>query len=167
MRTLLLLTVLTSATLPAQDKPTRTIYKVDFVIRDSGGTTPYKLSMLVEDQNGTGTVRTGTRVPVILEAIDGKGGAGRKTDYVDVGLNLDCRVQTVEGLVRLNADVEMSSLRKPEAGYPGSAATPAVSSLRTHVNTGLKPGQPAVVARVDDSIAKRSLEIEATATPVN
>lgn len=168
MKALLLLAALASAPLAAQDKPARTVYQIDFVIRDTATAAPQKVTMLVIDQGGAGTVRTGTRVPVQLDAIDAKGGgAGRRTDYFDIGLNIDCRAHTLEGRVQLNADIEMSSLRKPEPGVPGSVATPAVSSVRTHVNTGVKPGQPTLIARIDDPALKRTLEVEATATPAN
>lgn len=152
----------------AQEKPSaRAVYKVDFVIRDSAGTPPHKVSMLIDGQNGSGNIRTGTRVPIVMEVPDGKGGSGRKTDYVDVGLNLDCKALTIEDRVRLNADIEMSSLRKPETGLPGSISTPAVTSSRTHVSAGLKPGQPTIIAQIDDPVAKRNIEVEVTATPVN
>src|SRR5690349_24390200 len=68
-------------------------YKVDVVLSESeGGKTvnTRTYTMLINDQD-TGRIRQGDRIPVIT-AKEGSGPNQIQYQYLDVGLNLDCRL---------------------------------------------------------------------------
>jgi len=108
-----LLVVFVTTGLSAQDSkpqmPTST-YKLDYVfseLQDGKRINARSYSALVRLMD-KGSIRLGNRVPILVA--NSKDG-GNQIQYLDIGVNIDCRVeQEVEGGVTLFTNVETSSL---------------------------------------------------------
>ena len=49
--------------------------------------------------------------------------------YLDVGVNIDCRVRELNGRISLTADLDISTITPP-AGGPGIIPNPTVASIQ-------------------------------------
>lgn len=146
-------------------------YKVELQIQDNADTAAKgtrRYTMMI-DTNGKGTFRVGNRIPYVSGSyLPGqKEPAATQYQYVDVGVNIDTRLRDAGGgKVSLNSDIEISALVQKPAGATVSA-NPTISSLRMTLNTVMAPGEPVLVASVDDPITMRKFDVEATVTKVN
>jgi len=133
----------------------RSVYRVDFVVRESEEGKPINsrhYSQLVEE-NGWCRVRAGARVPIQGE---------KGTQYMDVGVNIDCQLGEQDGQVRMEVRLELTSFAKD----PSLQSPPLLRVIRAEVQTGLAPGKPTVVSSVDDAASPRRYQLEVTATKV-
>lgn len=104
------------------------------------------------------SIRTGTRVPVEMEA--------GKSDYVDVGVNIDCRsTMLVQNQLAMNVSAEVSSI---ETAPDGAAKTslPPIHQNKLNSDVIVSMGKPTVLFTSDDVTSRRTLELELTATPI-
>jgi hypothetical protein len=147
----------------AQDKdteqaksPTWTFYKLDLVVRemDNGklvNTRSYTMSQRVGDW---GQLRSGSRIPLVFEVA--------KTQYVDIGLNLDSRVQERGDTVAFDWRMELSSI-PPDAESKG---IPVIRTLRSNGQSLLLAGKPTILTSADDLNSTHKFVFEVTATKV-
>src|SRR5690242_19693217 len=95
------------------------VYKVELTMRDAADASAKSArhySILV-DTRGKGTFRIGNREPVATGSFQpGTGGAGidplvnTQYTYLDTGVNIDCRLEMVEGRLQLGVDMDISSI---------------------------------------------------------
>jgi len=85
-----------------------------------------------------------------------------QTQYMDVGLNLDCRLAQRNDGLYMSTVLDMSSLA-PEQGASGN---PIVRQQRYQTGSFVQPGKRALIANVDELDSKRKLQIEALLTQV-
>jgi hypothetical protein len=135
---------------PVPERKAPAIYRVDITLRDGSAQKARHFSMLLEAEGG-GKINSGTRLPV-------RNSKGDYT-YIDVGVNVDCRVRERGGLVLLSGNIEISNA--PPQGEAG--APPAIRQIRSNYMSGVQPDKPAVIARITDPEAQTNLEIEAVA----
>jgi hypothetical protein len=111
---------------------------------------------MVLEEGNYGSFRVGNRVPVVLE---------KGPQYLDVGINIDCRPRERGDAVSLEIHVESSSVVAQE---PPQTATsnPVFRQQRTNISPIVTPGKPTLVASMDDVLSSRRYEIEVTATKV-
>ena len=141
----------------AEDQPVPKpvgVYRVDFALHEFEqakrvGTHNY--SLLLQD-SGYGKIRMGTKVPVTN---------GNATQYIDIGLTLDCHLHERESQVALDIDIETSSM---EAGQ--QAGPQMIRQVKASSVAAVTPGKPTTVIAMDDITAKRRYEVEVTATKV-
>jgi hypothetical protein len=160
-RTRLLLVAAILAPLAIAQNRSPSVYKVDFVIRDSGDAgakTGRKYSMVVNEHQ-RGTFRVGNRVPMATSNSPGS----TQFTYIDVGVNLDCTVGDQDGRFAVRADLDLSSAVNTEKN---PNANPTISQIKLNVDTTLMPAKPTIIASFDDPVTSRKFDVEATVTKV-
>ena len=106
-------------------------------------------------------IKIGTRVPVEVKE--------HEIQYLDVGVNLWCRLRDqadVPGLgndVSLNVKSDVSSVVPPESGR-GELPTPPVRQVKIEASTIAALGKPTVVGVIDDPNSKHQYQLEVTVT---
>ena len=159
--------------LPAQCQDTSAdsaVYKVEFNIRDgSDAAKTGRHYTLLVDGSGKGRIRVGEKVPYATNQFQpGVGGANpgiaTQFTFLDVGVNIDCRVRELNGRISLTADLDISAITPPAKGA-GTTPNPTVAAIQiSGVKAMLSPGKPAMVASIDDPVTARRFEVEATVT---
>ncbi len=166
--TLLVLAALLAASfLPAapafaQDKPAEkaqksAVYRIDFAVREkeNGSTLNTRNYVMLLDDKGSGKVRAANRVPISM--------GDKGTQYMDVGLNIDCDLRERDDDVSLRVWLEISDFAAPGQE---KVSPPLLRTIRSEVQTAVPVGKPTVVSVVDDTATKRRYELEVTATKV-
>jgi hypothetical protein len=135
------------------------VYKVDFIIRDSGdaGAKTGRRFSIVLNERQKGTFKVGNRIPMAT----GSSAGNTNFTYVDVGVNLDCFIAEQDGRVDLRSDLDLSTAVMPEKN---PTPNPTISQIRLNIETTLTPGKPSVVASFDDPVTSRKFEMEANVT---
>lgn len=166
---------------PAAPTQTKNWYRVDITINDfddSKKTDTQKFAIGVEE-GASGVVRIGNRVPIST-------GGGSGFQYIDVGVDIHCNIQSIQGLLTLASDVDMSGISMPalpEKTAPGTPTAPAASGTAVlptapgtpvihHVTASAKTlvtlAKPVLIASLDDpSTPGRKYTIEATVTKMS
>jgi hypothetical protein len=164
MKRVLLLATLALAALPllAQDVMTpkppvpRHFYKLTYVLKEfDAGKVVNQRDFVLTVSTGeryTSRMRAGSRFPVRDEG---------KTNYVDVGVNLDNRLEdTPEGLA-MDVNAEISS-----AGNDASTSgAPVIRQVRTNAQAIVAMNKPYVLFNVDDPSSRHQFQLEVTAAP--
>jgi hypothetical protein len=158
-----------------QDNPADSaVYKVEFNIRDgSDAAKTGRHYTLLVDGSGKGRFRVGEKIPYATNQFQpGVGGSGMSPaavtqfTYLDVGVNIECRVRELNGRISLTADLDISTISPPPKGA-GTTPNPTVAAIQiSGVRAMLSPGKPAMVASIDDPVTGRRFEVEATVTKV-
>ena len=128
---------------------------------------PYTFSVIVDDltrgPNGT-NLRTGVRIPITIE-VDGK---DQKTQYLDIGSNIDCGVRSEEdGRFRVTLNFDRSGLF-PNKSAEGERLVsepngqPLVRQFRMNQNVVLKDGQTSDSTMATDPINGHTMRVALT-----
>lgn len=153
--------LLLAAAATAQEQPSKSrgTYRLQFTVQQTEGSqSPEKKAYSVRvDESGWGKLRVGNKIPVQTT-----GGTGQQFSYVDVGLNLDCRMVGSGDQLTLHTSVEASSL----AGGAGTPGRPVIRQMRAESEAAITLGKATPIATLDDPETKRHYEIEVTATRV-
>jgi len=152
------------------------VYKVEFIIHDGSDAIAKagrRYIMLIET-GGKGTFRAGNRVPYATGSFQpGPGAPGvsplvaTQYQYVDTGVNIDCRLRNSSGKVSLNADIDVSTIVQRDQRAATIPPNPTVASIRIGVNAVLNAGKPTLVASIDDPVTMRKFDVEAVVMRVN
>jgi len=120
-----------------------------------------KFEILTNEQ---GEMHTGSRIPV---PVGGSGGQPTQYTEVDTGLTVDMRCRPrADGEINLHVQVDMTFIAASEPAAPGSSFNPPVTrSIRTRVDSQIKPGVPTVLGTVEDVASSHSYELSVTANP--
>jgi hypothetical protein len=153
----------------AQPERNQDSYRVDYVITESeGGKKIDSRSYTVMTGNRRdhrGSLRIGSRIPVSTASSSSAGSASWQ--YLDVGVNIDSSLDTLDNSLHLYSDVEMSSLaEKPEQSTPGQVTAPVVRQFKLGANSVVTPGKPTIIGTADDVATHRHFEVQATVTKV-
>ena len=162
----------------AQEKkeaPEPAVYKAEFVIRDGSeaAAKPGRRYAMLIDTGGRGTFRVGQKVPYPTSSYQPSQGTGASPlvstqyQYVDIGVNIDCRLREVSGKVAINADIDVSTIVQHDKGAAATPPNPAIASIRIGINAMVNPGKSTMVASIDDPVTMRRFDVEATVTKVN
>jgi hypothetical protein len=143
-------------------KPTRHFYKLTYVLKESDeGKLVNQRTFVVSGSTGdinllekyASRLRAGSRYPVREEG---------KTNYVDVGVNIDTRLEEVADGLAMDATAEISSLGG-EASANGGA--PVLRQVRTNAQAIVALNKPYVLFTVDDPASRHQFQLEVTAVP--
>ena len=166
------------------DARARDTYKLDYTVtelEDGRKLNTRTYSLMCENEanpQGGGRwgahLRVGSRVPVATAvpasggtANGGGGSSPTSIQYIDIGMNIDANMDTMEdGALTLYSMVEMSSVAD-NASPAGSFAAPVIRQLRASTNSVLTPGKPIVLSTADDVGSKRRFEVQVVATKVS
>jgi len=138
----------------SKTKDTWTFYKIDLTVKESDNgkvlnTRSYSMSERVDNWC---QLRSGSSIPMVFEMA--------KTQYVDVGLNLDSRVQENGPNLAFDWRMELSSV-PPDAESKG---IPVIRRVRSNGQSLLEVGKPTVLTSVDDLNSTHRFIFEVTAT---
>lgn len=126
---------------------------------------PYAFAVLANERPGGSygtSLRTGVRIPI---EVDGK---DQKTTYMDVGSNIDCRIQSED-----DAHFIVSLIFDRSALYPNKSSEgerlvaepngqPLVRQFRTNENLLLKDGQMSEVVLSTDPLNGHTMRVSVT-----
>lgn len=159
-------TSLTLAAAAAQEKANAdsAVYKVEFNIHDGNDATARtgrRYAILI-GANEKGVFRVGQKMPYVTGSVP-----NNQYTYVDVGVNIDCHLNEVNGKIGLRASLDLSSVIPQDKNASSSIPSPAIGQMRIDVNAVVNPGKPTIVASIDDPVTLRKVEVDATVTKVN
>lgn len=164
-----LLGVLTlSAVAQERKEPQRAFYKVEFIIHDGSpaASKAGRRYVMTVDTLDNGIYRVGSRVPYVTgpNYVNNQNQPTPQFQYMDVGVNIDCRLQEAGPKVALRGNIDVSSFVPAEKG--AAVPNPTLNTLRISLNSLVSPGHPAVVGSIDDPVTMRKFEVEAVVTKV-
>lgn len=137
-------------------------YKLEYVfseIQDGKKVNARSYSTLVRVRE-RGSIRLGSRVPVAVGPA--KEGGSSPWQYLDIGVNLDCRIpEEVDSGIDLFTSAEMSSLT--DANRVGN---PVVRQSKIQVENIVPIGKQVLLTSADEVDGTRRLQLEVTATRV-
>jgi type II secretory pathway component GspD/PulD (secretin) len=122
---------------------------------------PYSLSV-VANSNRSGSLRLGSRVPIVTQA--GTGAVVSNIQYADVGIGIDCNALSAEeGRYRLDLTVEDTSVvAEPPAGV--SRDQPVFRNFKASEAILLRDGQSAQFTAATDKLTGEVTRVEVTLT---
>jgi len=157
-------TVPKESAVAAQEQQSKSAYRLDFRIFeiDNGKRTNERaFAMTASVPGGWSRLNVGTRVPV-------PSGEGQKSQYLDVGINLTCRLTEQFGKLFAETRMEVSSFALPEQNAdPRSSTMPVLRNTSGQGETQITPGKPQIVTSVDDVNSKKKMQVELTATRID
>lgn len=138
---------------PIEERPL-SFYKLEFVLREvqDGKTINSRNYMLTVENNDRAETKTGARVPV-RSGMNG-------FQYMDLGVNINCRVVGRNDYASIKMSVEISSVAAAEA----NDSQPVVRSMRTEMAAVVPLGKPTLIGFMDDVNSTKRYEIAVTAT---
>jgi hypothetical protein len=158
--------------LPAQQpstqeaaKPAETAYKLSFKIyemedgkRINERTYVFPaISTLANQRTRPSSIKVGVRTPITVKE--------HETQYLDVGMNLDCSLEDVEGRLMASISIELSNFAMPDQlEDPRRGGDPVLRQMRQGFRIQLPVGKPVMVTSLDDINSKKRTQIEVTAT---
>lgn len=147
------------------------VYKVEFNIHDGSASRRYVMMIAGNDK---GVMRLGQKVPYATGSFRPTSATDAATplvatqfNYAEVGVNIDCRVNELNGKVQMKASLEISTVLPHDKGAQQIIPSPTIGQLRMDVNGVLNLGKSTVVASIDDPVTSRKFDVEATITKVN
>jgi hypothetical protein len=161
-RLLLLITLIVAASpllaqepAPKPPAPPRHFYKLTYVLKefDEGklvNQRNFVLSCSTGDRYAS-RLRAGSRIPV---------GVPDKFSYVDLGINLDTRLEDEPEGLAIEVTAEISS---PTTELPANSVSPAIRQLRTNALAIVAMNKPTTLFNVDDPASRHRFELEVTA----
>ena len=111
------------------------VYKLDYVFSEiqNGKRVNSRSYMTLLHSGERGSIRLGSRLPIVTGASRESG--GNQITYMDIGVNIDCRVEReVDSGVALFTSVDMSSLA-PEQPGENRTGNPVVRQTKVQVDS--------------------------------
>ncbi len=106
-------------------------------------------------------IKVGVRTPITVNDND----KARQIQYLDVGINIDCTLEDVDGKLTASLSIEMSNFALPEqAEDPRRGGDPVLRQLKQNFRVQLPPGKSVQLTSLDDINSKKRTQIEVTAT---
>ena len=138
-------------------------YKLQINVREiDGSKTLNSRSYDLNQRAGEwGQLRVGSRVPIQTGSVEVGGKQSTQFQYLDIGLNIDSRVQDHNGEAAFDWRLNLSSAA-PDPGPFG----PVVRNVQSNGQTILAMGKPVVMTTVDDLNSTHKFVFEVTATKV-
>jgi hypothetical protein len=167
-----ILTLVACGALAAQEKQKRESdaqaeivqpYRLDFSLNEKEdgkilNSRHYSMSLTQGDAN---RIRIGTRVPVATASNDDSKNV--QFQYIDVGTNIDCRLETIGEDTKLHVTSEVSEIDTTTGGSEPRLG-PIIRQFKIEGYSLLTTGKPIQVGSVDDPNSKRQFQLEVTVT---
>jgi len=142
---------------PRTTNPPRHFYRLGYVLKESDeGKVLSQRTFALSGSTGerySSRMRAGSRFPVR---------DADKTNYVDVGVNIDNHLEEVPEGLAMELTAEISSAGT-EATTSGGA--PVIRQLRTNAQAVVVLHKPTILFTIDDPGSHHRFELEVTATP--
>lgn len=140
---------------PKPPAPPRHFYKLTYVLKefDEGKVVnqrDFVVTVSTGERNAS-RMRAGSRFPVREEG---------KTNYVDVGVNLDNRLEDTPDGLAMDVSAEISSVANDPAAI-GSA--PIIRQVRSNALALVPVNKPTMLFTIDDPASRHRFQLEVTA----
>ena len=109
-------------------------------------------------------LKQGSRVPLVTGSLSNSGGAQTQVQYIDIGLNIDASIDESGDGVKLNTQVEQSSIAEEKSGL--GMQDPIVRQTKLEGTSILTAGKPLMLGSMDIPSSARRLDIEVVMEPV-
>lgn len=143
------------------------VYKLDYVfseVQDGKRINARSYSTLLH-VGERGSIRLGSRLPVLVSQT-GTPGINAALQYIDIGINVDCRVERdLESGVALLTNVDMSSV-VPEQPGENRTGAPVVRQTKIQVDNIVPLEKRTLIGSADQVDGTGRFEFEVTATKV-
>jgi hypothetical protein len=103
-------------------------------------------------------LKQGNRVPLVTGSVSTSGGAQTQVQYLDIGLNIDASIEESADGVKLNTQVEQSSIAEEKSGL--GTQDPIVRQAKLEGTSILAAGKPLILGSMDIPGTARRLDIE-------
>ena len=103
-------------------------------------------------------LKQGNRVPLVTGSVSTSGGAQTQVQYLDIGLNIDASIEESADGVKLNTQVEQSSIAEEKSGL--GTQDPIVRQAKLEGTSILAAGKPLILGSMDIPSTARRLDIE-------
>jgi hypothetical protein len=103
-------------------------------------------------------LKQGNRVPLVTGTLSTSGGAQTQVQYLDIGLNIDASIEESADGVKLNTQVEQSSIAEEKSGL--GTQDPIVRQAKLEGTSILTAGKPLILGSMDIPSTGRRLDIE-------
>jgi len=167
-----------AALLPLQAQTTQAttkegpqLYRVEIDFRDgndANSVTDRRYSLLAMDSRKA-VFKVGSKSPAVSGSAQSQTGNALVTTeitYLDVGVNIDCVVQSIGTKVSVRGNLDLSTISGEAQVAPG-IRNPVIRQTKLDLDAVMDFGKPTVLAAIDDPITARKLQVEATITKAN
>jgi hypothetical protein len=115
-------------------------------------------TLVLTDNDRRGMIRTGSRVPITMNFASAADSRSATVQYQDVGLTIEAKLDRLI----LTTNIEMSSIAPEQSGQ---GTNPIIRSSKADAIATVILRKPMLLASIDDSLSKRSYQVEVTVTP--
>ncbi len=146
---------------PEAAKPVDTAYKLTFKIYELEdgkriNERTYVFPAIANQRPRTSSIKVGVRTPITVKE--------HETQYLDVGMNLDCTLEDVEGKLTASISLELSNFAMPDQiEDPRHGGDPVLRQMKQSFRIQLPAGKPVMLTSIDDINSKKRTQIEVTA----
>ena len=151
---------------PPSPPSSTAVYKLDYVFSEvqNGKRVNSRSYTTLLHSGERGSIRLGSRLPIVTGASRESG--GNQIQYMDIGVNIDCRVEReVDSGVALFTSVDMSSLA-PEQPGENRTGNPVVRQTKIQVDNIVALGKQTLLSSADEIDGTGRFDFEVTATKV-
>lgn len=159
---------------PPKSPEPQKFYKLEFVVKEVEAgkvlnARSYSMTAAGGAQNAA-SIRAGSKVPIASGGF-AQGGAGaqsyRQFQYVDVGVNIDCRsIAELQRDLSLYVTAEVSSVPSEAAAASVPTDPPMVRQNKWSSWTVVPLKKATLIFSSDDLASKRQMQLELTVTPI-
>ncbi len=130
----------------SERKPAAATYKLEFVLTEfeNGKKVNSRNYSMMTQEDHRGQFRVGSHVPITTSSLAQSNPSATpitQVQYMDVGVNIDCRLMGSEDNLSLDGTVEVSGISLPPQGSPGPGQ-PVIRQSKTSFGAGVPSGKP-------------------------
>jgi len=143
---------------PAAAKAPKHFYRLNYVLKESdeGKIINQRSFVMSSSTEGTSwrSMRAGSRLPLA-------GANPKDVNYIDVGVNIDTRVQDAGDGLAMDVTTDITSAGSESNG----GAPPVIRQVKVRSEALVPIGKPTILFSADDPASRHRFELEVTATP--
>ena len=150
---------------PPAPPQSNAVYKLEYVFSEvqNGKRINARSYSTLLHSGERGSIRLGSRLPVLVSQISGGTGS---LQYIDVGVNIDCRIERdVDSGIALLTNVDMSSVAPEQPGENRTGA-PVVRQTKIQVDNIVPLEKKTLIGSADQVDGTGRFDFEVTATKV-
>lgn len=143
---------------PAAANAPKHFYRLSYVLKESdeGKIINQRSFVMSASTEGAAwrSLRAGSRLPLA-------GANPKDVNYIDVGVNIDTRVQDAGDGLAMDVTTDISSTGSENSG----SAPPVIRQVKVRSEALIPIGKPTLLFSADDPASRHRFELEVTATP--
>jgi type II secretory pathway component GspD/PulD (secretin) len=109
-------------------------------------------------------LKQGSKVPLVTGTVSTSGGPQTQVQYLDIGLNIDASIEESGEGIKLNTQVEQSTVAEEKSGL--GTQDPIIRQTKLEGTSILTADKPLTLGSMDIPGSARRLDIEVVMEPV-